>query len=99
MAYPLLILKAAADDTLEAYNYYEGLQAGLGDRFLAEVLERFNEISKHPHYYGFIDEQHIIRDVMLKSFPYMVVYEVEENAIVIYSVHCGYRHPDKRFKK
>ncbi len=48
MAYRLIILKAAANDTTDAYNYYEEVQPGLGDRFLAELLVRFNEISKHP---------------------------------------------------
>jgi hypothetical protein len=51
MAYRLIILKGPADDALEAYNYYEELQQGLGDRFLSEVLERYNDISKHPQYY------------------------------------------------
>jgi hypothetical protein len=54
MAYQLVILKAAAEDTADAYEYYEKIQQGLGDRFLAEVLERYSEIAKHPHYYGFI---------------------------------------------
>jgi hypothetical protein len=48
MAYRLIILKTAAEDTIKAYNYYEELQTGLGDRFLAEVLERYNEINRHP---------------------------------------------------
>ena len=52
MAYRIIILKTAAEDTEEAFTYYEKLQPGLGDRFLTEVLERFNEISKHPQYYG-----------------------------------------------
>ncbi len=99
MAYRLIILKAAAEDTTEAYNYYEEVQPGLGDCFLSELLVRFNEISKHPKYYGFIDDQHIIRDIKLKKFPYLVVYEVEEDKVIIYSVHCGYRDPDKRFRK
>ncbi len=98
MAYQLIILKAAADDTKEAYDNYEKIQSGLGDRFLAELLVRFNEISKHPKYYGFTDEQKIIRDVKLKTFPYLVVYEVEEANIIVYSVHCCYKHPDKRFR-
>ena len=57
MKYGLIILKAAAEDTAEAFDYYEAAQTGLGDRFLAELLERFNEIINHPKYYGFIDEQ------------------------------------------
>jgi len=56
MLYGLIILKVAAEDTDEAFNHYEKIQLGLGDRFLAEVLKRFEEISKHPQYYGFIDE-------------------------------------------
>ncbi len=99
MAYRLKILKAASEDALQAYNYYEDLQQGLGDRFLSEVLERYKDITRHPQYYGFINEQHIIRDVRLKSFPYLVVYEVEEDTIIIYAVHCTYKNPDKRFKK
>jgi len=58
MAYRLIILQVAAKDTLEGYNYYEQLQQGLGDRFLSEVMERYNDISKHPQYYGFVDEHH-----------------------------------------
>ncbi|MDB5198837.1 MAG: type toxin-antitoxin system RelE/ParE family toxin [Chitinophagaceae bacterium] len=99
MTYGLIILKAAAEDALQAYNYYENLQQGLGNRFLSELLERYNDISKHPQYYGFVDEQHIIRDVMLKSFPYLVVYEIENDAVIIYAVHCTYKHPDQRFRK
>ena len=99
MTYRLIILKAAAVDALEAYNYYEGLQPGLGDRFLAEVLERYNDISKHPQYYGFIDEKRIIRDVILKSFPYLIVYEIKNDSVIIFSVHCTHKYPNKRFRK
>ncbi len=99
MRHELIILKAAAQDAADVFDYYETAQTGLGDRFLIELLERFNEISKHPKYYGFIDKQKIIRDVKLKSFPYLVVYEIEGDNVIIYSVHCGYRNPDKRVPK
>ena len=39
MRYELIILKAAAQDAAEAFDYYETAQTGLGDRFLAELLE------------------------------------------------------------
>jgi len=45
VSYKLIILKSAADDALEAYCYYEEKQPGLGDRFLSEVLERYNFVS------------------------------------------------------
>ncbi len=99
MAYQLITLDAAAEETAEAFNYYENIQKGLGDSFLAEVLERCNRLSKHPQYYWFIDSQNIIRDVMLRSFPYQIIYEIENNKVIIYSVHNSYRNPDKRFTK
>ena len=99
MTYHLITLKAAAEDAAEAYEHYEKIQPGLGGRFLAEVLDRYKEISKHPQYYGFIDDQYMIRDVMLRSFPYQIVYEIEGDKVIIYSVHCSHRHPDKRFRK
>jgi hypothetical protein len=38
MAYQLVILKAVAEDTEDAYEYYKKIQQGLGDRFLAESI-------------------------------------------------------------
>lgn len=55
----LVTLKTAAEDTSETYNYYEKIQVGLGDRFMADLLERYSEICKHPLHYGNIDDQHI----------------------------------------
>lgn len=63
MAYRLITLKAAAEDISEAYNYYEGLQPGLGDRFMSELLKRYQEISIHPQYYGFIDDRKIHTEI------------------------------------
>ncbi len=99
MAYKLVTLKVAAEDISEAYHYYENAKIGLGDRFMSELLNRFSEISAHPQYYGYIDSQNIVRDVKLRNFPYLVVYEIRDEFVVIISVHNTHRHPDKRFKK
>lgn len=42
MAHKLITLKAAAEDISETYNYYEGLQVGLGDRCMLELVKRYN---------------------------------------------------------
>jgi len=99
MDYRLVILKSAAGVVSEAFNYFETIKSGLGERFLAELLVPLNDITRHPKYYGFVDDQHIIRDVRLRNFPYLVVYEIEHDAVIIYSIHNGYRHPVKRFGK
>jgi hypothetical protein len=40
-----------------------------------------------------------MRDVKLRNFPYLVVYEIKDEFVVIISLHNTYGHPDKRFGK
>jgi hypothetical protein len=86
MPYQLIIREEAHLDANEAYNYYEEKSTGLGERFLQELIQRYNEITAHPEYYGFIDEQKIIRDVKLRHFPYLIVYEFKGDKVIVYSV-------------
>jgi hypothetical protein len=99
MPYQLVIREEAHLDANEAYNYYEEKSTGLGERFLQELIQRYNEITAHPEYYGFIDEQKIIRDVKLRHFPYLIVYEINGDKVIVYSVFNGYKNPDKKIPK
>lgn len=96
MRYTLIIREEAHFDAKEAYTFYEEKSPGLGERFIQELVKRYNEIIEHPEHYGFIDEQKIIRDVKLRHFPYLVVYEIRDYNVIIYSVFNGYKNPDKR---
>ncbi len=99
MAYQLIIRQEAHLDTNEAYTYYEEKSPGLGERFLQELVQRYHQIKEHPEYYSFIDEQKIIRDVKLRHFPYLIVYEIEDDKVIVYSVFNGYKNPSKKFTK
>lgn len=99
MPYQLIIREAAHSDAKEAYDYYEEKSPGLGEHFLQELIQRYNDIIDHPEYYGFIDEQKIIRDVKLRHFPYLVVYEISNDKVIIYSVFNGYKNPTKKVPK
>jgi hypothetical protein len=46
MPYQLIIREEAHLDANEAYTYYEEKSPGLGDRFLQELIQRYNEIGK-----------------------------------------------------
>jgi len=93
MVYHLIITEGAELDMLEAYGYYEDQESGLGERFLAAVQSRFAQIVEHPGYYSFIDDRNILRDVAIDPFPYVVIYEVEGEAILVYVVHQTYKKP------
>ncbi len=70
-----------------------------GERFLQELIQRYNQIIEHPEYFGFIDEKKIIRDVKLRHFPYLVVYEIDNAKVIVYSVFNGYKNPDKKVSR
>jgi plasmid stabilization system protein ParE len=99
MAYKIRITEHAREDTQVAYDYYENTRTGLGEEFLSELLKQFNDLASTPHNYGYIDDQAIIRDVKIDRFPYVVVFEIIQDEVVVYAVHNTYRHPKKRLRK
>jgi len=96
MAYKIIIKEEARLDTAFAYEYYETMNEGLGESFLWELEKRYSDLSIHPFNYGFIDDQAIIRDVKIDRFPYVIVFEIIENSIVVFAVHNTYMHPKRR---
>jgi hypothetical protein len=99
MACKIRITEHAKEDTQVAYDYYENKRRGLGEEFLSELLKQFDELSNTPSHYGFIDDQDIIRDVKIDRFPYVVVFEISQDEIIVYAVHNTYLHPKKRLRK
>ncbi len=101
MSFEVVITKPAHQDTLEAYNFYELQQAGLGERFLEALTKRYADLATHPHHYSFIDEdpQKILRDVRLEIFPFVIVYEIIENRVVVYAVHHLFRNPGRKLSR
>jgi hypothetical protein len=95
MPYTLIIREEALEEMREGFLYYEDVQSGLGERFLFELQKRYNEIQKHPQFYGFIDIGKKMRDVKVRNFPYQVVYEIMENSIVVFSVFNSSQDPSK----
>ena len=101
MGFQVLIKQEAHEDALAAYNYYEEKQAGLGERFLESLLNRYRQLSENPMANGFIAEDPlgVLRDVRLKRFPYVVVYEIIDQKVIVYSVHNTYRNPQNKLRK
>ena len=95
MPYTLIIREEALEEMKDAFLYYERAQTGLGERFLFELEKKFSEIQEHPQFYGFIDIHQKMRDLKVKHFPYQIVYEIIENAVVVFSVFNSYQNPSK----
>lgn len=99
MPYKIEFTKRALDEIAAAYDWYELQAIGLGDKFVEQLDKFIKKIATNPTHYGFIDETKTVRDLLMKSFPYQIVYQIFENSILIHSVFQAQQHPNKKIKK
>ncbi len=52
MAFPYRLNQQAHEEYIEAYEWYEEKQSGLGNLFMESVEKRLQQISEHPKYFG-----------------------------------------------
>ncbi len=93
MIYELIVTALAEDHTIEASFYFEEQQPGLAGRFLSELEDVYEKLALHPEYYSFISDKDKFRDIKLHSFPYVVIYEIEQQQVIVIDVFNTYRQP------
>ena len=93
MTYKLILKQQAVADTTAGYLYYEGQQNGLGDRFLKVLRQQYSELVQNPQLYSYIsaDKEKTFRDVKLRHFPYIVMFDIVGADVIIYAVHNTYK--------
>ena len=92
MPVELVIAPEAELDIAEAYLWYEGRRAGLGEEFLSSVDACLESI-RRPEMYPVVHEGY--RRSLIRRFPYAVFYEPSEATVTIYAVFHTSRDPDK----
>jgi plasmid stabilization system protein ParE len=93
MPVELVIAPEAELDIAEAYIWYEGRRAGLGEEFLSSVDACLESIRRRPEMYSIVHEGY--RRSLIRRFPYAVFYEPSEATVIIYAVFHTSRDPDK----
>ncbi len=96
MAYEIEIKEEAYTEIAAAYTYYEDQRKGLGNDFLAHLTTYFDTITTHPEH--FPQKRKPYREAFIKRFPYLIIYEIIENKIIVYSVFNTWQNPDKKPK-
>ena len=88
MKYKLFITRAASKEADEGTVYYNTIDAKLASRFRAEVLDTYEKLVVNPQLYSLVQNKisSQVRDVKLKSFPYVIIFEVKKETVVILSV-------------
>lgn len=94
--YTLSIKGRAIKMVLEAYEWYEEQKRGLGEEFLAELDTFYKKIVASPTHYSKIKKNY--RKVALDRFPYIIVYELFPDEIVVFAVFHTSRSPKRLFR-
>jgi len=91
MSLSVALRPEAQADLLEARNWYERQQFGLGDAFAASVDEAVARIEEMPEMYPsvFFD----VRRGKLRRFPYLIYYRVMADRSEIVAVLHSSRDP------
>ena len=85
----LEIAQIELDDAVEYYNYEV---SGLGDAFLAEVLNALDMIGEFPTAWHPCSER--TRRCRTRRFPYGIIYQIRNQEILIVAIANLHRKPD-----
>jgi plasmid stabilization system protein ParE len=86
----------AEDELREAMVWYDSQQAGLGLDLLAEVDDGIQRILRDPHRFANLEsvpEERAVRRLLLRRFPYGVIYEVLKDEIHVLAIAHNRRKP------
>lgn len=95
--YQLILKPSAILMVKEAYTCYELQHKGLGEMFLSALDICYKKIQLYPTLNGKIQKHY--RQVRIKKFPYIIVYEIIKNDIVVLAVFHTKRNPINKLNK
>ena len=99
MPYSHRLHPMAHQDIIDAYEWYENQQQGLGDKFAAAIVQKIKTITNNP-LANSSKGNYDFREALIKTFPFIIVYNVYElkREIFISSIHHASKHPKRKFR-
>ncbi len=97
MVFKLIIESEAKKEIHNAIHWYEKQQKGLGADFF-NYLDGYFKTMKSGKAVFSIKRKPAFRELPLKRFPFIIIYELLETEIIIYSVFSTHQHPHKKIK-
>ena len=70
-------------------------QLAWGNRFLQSLEETYKKLTHLPKNYGFITKSKDLRDVKIQNFPFVVIFQIINNKIIVLRVFNTNRNPLK----
>ena len=85
-------LEIAQIELDEAFEYYSNEMLGLGEEFLAEVLNALNRIGEFPEAWHPCSKR--TRRCQTLRFPYGIIYQIRKEEILVIAIANLHRNPD-----
>lgn len=89
MSLPVILRSAADTDIQMTHDELEQSQAGLGDRFVAQVRRVLDRIEAMPEMYGVVWQD--VRAARLKKFRHVVYFVVFADRVEVMAILHGSR--------
>lgn len=90
MPYTLSKAEIIKVDVAEVLDYYDAISEKLALRFEEELNAAFDKLEQKP--YNYFKIQNNYRRIVLPSFPYMIVYKIVEQTVIIIAVFHQKKH-------
>src|SRR4051812_5827262 len=91
----ILVKQEVYEDLTDIVKWYENQASELGIRFLNDWEKIISHIEVQPYSYQIKYKK--FRHAKIKQFPYLIIYDVTKEEVVIYAVIHGHRNPRKRY--
>jgi plasmid stabilization system protein ParE len=92
--YQLQISSAARNDLADAFSWYDKQQKGLGNEFLQEVFLTLDVVTNNPFLFA-VKFSGKFRFGKLNRFPYLIVYEIVDDKIIVNAIFHTSRNPSR----
>ena len=90
-SYKLIINPFAEQDILEARDWYNHQQEGLGNELIQEIKDTVKSIENNPLLYAAVKKD--IRKAVTRRFPYSLFFTIIETKIIVFAVFHQSRNP------
>jgi hypothetical protein len=92
--YQLQVLRKAREDMKKSADWYNEQQTGVGERFLLHAVSTLRLIEASPlHYEEKFSKK--FRFAKVADFPFVVVFKVKKQLVIVNSVFHTSRNPKK----
>ncbi|WP_264529294.1 type II toxin-antitoxin system RelE/ParE family toxin [Flavobacterium sp. N502540] len=95
MVFKIKILPLAENEIDKTIEFYESRSKGLGKQFLSYLKTYLQVLKTHPELFQ-IKKEPGYRELTLVKFPFVIIYEIIGNEIIVYSVFHTSRNPKKK---